>query len=196
MARGTSNSFGNLNFHTVSSTWLNDGVISLHGFFGEGDEFSAYFIDGDKLNSNNQLQLSKIFKEKKIFYYDFESQSWQKRPFNQLVIFSISNKDNMPPILLKKFRIQVNVTTLTPKEIELALRQRLTLLNLKISSDDLITKIAQISFDVGRAMEVLSMCLLILRANNENTTTLTEKVVNIALRLMDDNLKAGSQNWG
>jgi len=193
MARAVSNTLGNLLCHTVTAKWLNDGAINIHNFLGEGDEFSGYYIDGDKLNSNNQFQLSRIFAEKKIFFYSYESQSWEKRPFDQLVIFSTPNRDNLPPILLKKFKVQVNVTTLNTEEIELALRQRVSLLNLEISSYDLITKIAQISCDVGQAMEVLSMSLLILRAGNGNTTTLTEKVVNIALKLMDKNMKSASQ---
>lgn len=192
MARAISNSFGNLNFHTISSTWLNDGVISIHSFLGEGDEYSAYYIDGDKLNSNNQMQLFKILKDKWIWFYNLENQKWEKKPFrNCLIILSTSNQDELAPLLLKCFKIRVNLIPLNQKEIELALRQRQTLLNLKISSDDLITKIAQISSDVGRAMEILSMCLLIMQANSE--TILTEKVVNVALKLMDNNLKAGQK---
>ena len=188
MARAISNSFGYLLCHTITAKWLNDGVINIHTFLGEGDEFSAYYIDGDKLNSNNQLQLSKLLKEKKIFYYDLVSMSWQKKPFDRLIILSTSNKDEIPHILLKKFKIQVNLTKLTFQEIELALRQRVALLKLKISSEDLVGKIAQCSYTINQAMQVLVMSQRIMKSRNEEI--ITEAHLNTALHLLNENIKA------
>ena len=194
MARAISNTFGNLLCHTVTAKWLNDAVIYLHSFLGEGDEFSAYYIDGDKLNSNNQLQLSRILTEKKVFFYSFESMSWEKRPFDRLIILSTKNKDDLPDMLLKKFKIQVNLTKLTTTEIELALRQRVSLLGWTISSPDLLSKIAQSCSEIGSAMQVLSMAHLVVRSRNEDI--LTEKQLNMALHLLDKNIKATNQKLG
>jgi len=191
MARAISNSFGNLLCHTITAKWLNDGVINIHNFLGEGDEFSSYYIDGDKLNSHNQLQLSKVLKEKKIFYYDFVSQSWQKKPFDRLIILSTSNKDEIPHILLKKFKLQVNLTKLTPQEIELALRQRINLLKLKMSSEDLVCKIAQTCETINQAMQVLVMSLRIMKSRNKET--ITEAHLNMALHLLNENIKAAGR---
>ena len=192
MARAISNSFGNLVLHTVSSKWLNDQVINLHSFFSEGDEFSAYFIDGDKLNSHNQLQLSKIFNEKKVFFYSFESMSWEKKPFdNRLIILSTQNKDEIPHILLQKFKIQVSLTKLTKDEISRSLFQRKALLQLKFSSDDLINKIAQCSSTVGQAMELLVMSQRVSRSQDREL--ITEADFNKALFLLDKNFKAAGQ---
>jgi len=167
----------------------------MHSFLGEGDEFSSYYIDGDKLNSNNQLQLSKIIKEKKVFYYDVSSMSWEKKPFeNRLIILSTSNVDKIPHILLKKFKIQVRLKPLNASEIELSLRQRIKLLNLKISSEELVGKIAQCSSDIGQAMEVLVMSLRIMKSRNEKITS--EKHVNYALRLLNENMKAAGKPVG
>lgn len=194
MANAISNSFGSLVLHTITAKWLNDGVISMHSFLGEGDEFSAYYIDGDKLNSNNQLQLSKILKEKKIFYWDFESMSWEKKPFeNRLIILSTQNKDEIPHILLKKFKIQVNLTKLTSQEIELALRQRIKLLNLKISSEDLVGKIAQTCGTINLAMQVLVMSQRVSKNQNKDKEHISENDVNAALHLLDKNFKAAGQ---
>lgn len=192
MARAISNSLGNLVLHTVTAKWLNDGVISLHNFLGEGDEFSAYYIDGDKLNSNNQLQLSKILKEKKIFYWDFESMSWEKKPFeNRLIILSTQNKDEIPHILLKKFKIQVNLTKLNTTEIELALRQRVALLNISLSSPELLTKIALCCSSVGQGIDLLVLSQRVSR--NQNMDRISEAEVNKALHLLDKNMKAAGQ---
>jgi DNA helicase TIP49 (TBP-interacting protein) len=192
MARAISNSLGNLLCHTVTAKWLNDGVIYLHSFLAEGDEFSGYYIDGDKLNSNNQLQLSKIFTEKKVFFYSFESMSWEKRPFDRLIILSTSNKNEIPHVLLKQFKIQVNLTKLTTTEIELALRQRVSLLGWTISSPELLSKIAQSCSEIGYAMQVLSMAHLVVQSKNEDI--LTEKQLNMALHLLDKNIKATNLN--
>ena len=154
MARAISNTLGNLLCHTITAKWLNDGVIYLHSFLGEGDEFSAYYVDGDKLNSNNQLQLSRIFTEKKVSFYNFASMSWEKRPFDRLIILSTSNKSDLPDMLLKKFKIQVNLTKLTVDEIELALRQRVSLLGWTISSPELLSKIAHSCSEIGSPMKV------------------------------------------
>ena len=194
MARAISNSFGNLVLHTVSSKWLNDLIIPMHAFLGEGDEFSGYYIEGDKLNSHNQFQLSKILKEKKIFYYSFESMSWEKKKFDRLIILSTQNKDDLPNLLLKKFKIQVNLKKLSVDEIALSLYQRKALLQLKFSSDDLISKIAQCCSDIGQAMEVLVMSLRIMRSRNEDV--LNERHFNIAIRLLDKNMKAAGQKPG
>ena len=51
---------------------------------------------------------------------------------------------------------------LTTTEIELALRQRVSLLNIKISDQGLLGKIAQSCGEIGRAMEILSLSQLIM----------------------------------
>jgi hypothetical protein len=194
MARAISNTLGNLLCHTITAKWLNDGVIYLHSFLGEGDEFSAYYIDGDKLNSNNQLQLSRIFTEKKVSFYSFASMSWEKRPFDRIIILSTSNKSDLPDMLLKKFKIQVNLTKLTVDEITLALRQRVSLLGWTISSPELLSKIAQSCSEIGSAMQVLSMAHLVVQSRNEDI--LTEKQLNVALHLLDKNIKLANQKLG
>jgi Holliday junction resolvasome RuvABC ATP-dependent DNA helicase subunit len=192
-ARSISNSLASLCFHTVSGTWLSDGVIYLHSFIGEGED-ETYYIAGDKLSSNIQMQLWKMLTERKLFYYDFESLSWKKKPLsgNKLIILSTEKKESISYPLLKQFKIQVNLTKLTVDEIELALRQRVSLLGWTISSPELLSKIAQSCSEIGSAMQVLSMAHLVVRSKNEDI--LTEKQLNVALHLLDKNIKAANLN--
>jgi hypothetical protein len=178
----------------ITSFLKTQHLIYLHSFLGEGDEFSAYYVDGDKLNSNNQLQLSRIFTEKKVSFYNFASMSWEKRPFDRLIILSTKNKDDIPHVLLKKFKIQVNLSKLTTTEIELALRQRVSLLGWTISSPELLSKIAQSCGEIGRAMEILSLSQLIMVNRNENI--INESFFNAALHLLSNNTKATNQKIG
>ena len=195
-ARAISNSFGNLCFHTVSGNWLSDGVIHLNHFFGEGDEFSSYYISADnKLSAICQGQLCKILNEKQISEYDWETKSWIKKKFeNRLVILSVENKDMLAYPLLKQFPIQVNLRKLSVAEITLALTQRLALLGWKISSVDLLGQIAQASQEIGRAMEVLAMSYRVMRSKGEEI--LSEVHLNKALRLLNENMKAAGQKTG
>jgi hypothetical protein len=187
-ARSISNSFASLCFHTVSGTWLSDGVISLHSFIGEGKD-ETYYIAGDKLSSNVQMQLWKILSERKLFYYDFESSSWQEKQLsgNKLIILSTEKKESISYPLLKQFKIQVNLAKLILSQIDLALKQRVRLLNLKIR-EDLLGKIAQCCpDDVGKAMEVLAMAHMLNRSHVGDTELITEKHINQALHILNLN---------
>jgi hypothetical protein len=130
--------------------------------------------------------------ERKLFYYDFESLSWKKKPLsgNKLIILSIEKKESISYPLLNQFKIQVNLTKLTTTEIELALRQRVSLLGWTISSPELLSKIAQSCGEIGRAMEILSLSQLIMTSRNENV--INESSFNAALHLLSKNTKAAN----
>ena len=183
-ARSISNFFGSLQFHSVSGSWLSDGVIGFNQFFWEGDEFSSYYIHGDKFPSNCQLQLYTTLSTKKLPYFHWETNKWSKKPFSRLIILSTENKDNLSSLLLKQFPIQIYLKKLTVQEVALGLKQRLALLNLT-SSEDLLGQIAQCCSDVGQAMEVLAMSYRVMRSRNEDQ--LSEADFNKALHLLDKN---------
>jgi Holliday junction resolvasome RuvABC ATP-dependent DNA helicase subunit len=188
VARAVSNSVGNLLCHTISAQFLNDNSLSLYNFLTEGNEHSTYYIEANKLNSNCQLQLFKILKEKWIWFYSYESQKWEKRPFqNRLIILSTPTKDELSPLLLRQFKIRVNLAPLNQNQIESAIKQRLALLNLKISSE-IPAKIAQCCpDDIGKAIEILAMSHMMSRSRLDGSDAITEKHINRALHLLDKN---------
>jgi hypothetical protein len=195
-ARAISNFLGCLQFCTVSGTWLSDRVIGFNQFFWDFEQpFSSYYIHGDKFTSYSQQQLYAVLTTKKLPYYDFAENKWTRKTFsNKLIILSTEKTDNLTSLLVKQFPIQVYLTKLTVEEVALALKQRLALLNLTISSEDFLGQIAQCCSDVGQAMEVLPMGYRIMRSKNEDQ--LSKSHFNRALHLLDKQFRNQSNLLG
>lgn len=187
-ARAVSNSFGCLCHHTMAGTWISDGLVNLNSFFGEGNEFSSYTIHGDKFNSTAQIQLFRILTERKILQWDFISKTWEKRDFtNRLIILSVENKEILPNALLKLFQIKLNLSRLTPLEINLALNQRGNLMQLKINPIGLLHQITECSSTIGQAMEILSTAYRISRTKSPDSPIITTVEVNQAIHWLSKN---------
>jgi len=171
-ARSISNSLANLNFHTVSGKWLSVGAVTMHGFLGEGDEFSSYYIcHGDKLNSACQRQLFEILCSEKVFWFDFEEKTWSKKEFkNRLVILSAEKKENIEFPLRTKF-LKINLKPLSVDDVKQALSQRVKFLKLKTSCPNCIEKIAEQFPLIGKSMEVLGLAYRIMRSKNQDVIT-------------------------
>jgi len=185
-ARSISNSFGCLAHHTISGNWLSDLIVNLHSFLGEGNEYSSYYIHGDRLNSTIQVQLFRILSERKIQYYDYESKTGPKRDFkNRLVILSVENKEMLAGALLKLFPIKLYLNKLSELEVNLALNQRVNLMKIKISPIGLLAQISFCCPTIGKAIEVLAMSWRICRCRNGDV--ISEKDVNSALHLINNN---------
>ena len=100
-------------------------------------------------------------------------------------LIAAEKKDMLAYPLLKQFPIKINLEKLNQNEVISAIKQRIDLLGWKISSENLISKIAQCG-EIGQAMETLSIIYMVMRGKNQDQ--ITEEHVATALSLVSQNI--------
>lgn len=198
MAAAISNSFGNEggNFNYVCGSFFSSGILELNNYFSYGNYCSTYYISNiEKLNSLNQYKLGRIFYECRINYIDRNTKLPISRPlFKHLHILSCKNIREINKPLLDQMGIIINLSALNESEILQVLQQRIKLMNLTVSPENVLIKIAQrcCSASVQKAIELLSLSLCLMRAGDESI--LTQKHIDRALFLDEKNTEAFLKN--
>jgi Holliday junction resolvasome RuvABC ATP-dependent DNA helicase subunit len=178
----------------VSAYFLTQFVQNINDFFSSNSKYSTYYIsNAELLNATCQLQLYKILKYKRISILDPIENTWSQVRFqNRLIILSASKIDTLSRSLLDEIPIQVNLGQYSAAEIFQILKQRVCFLNWSVSSDELLSSIAQVSGgEVRKGIELLRMSYFVMRSKGEDE--IDEAHLNKALHLLDENGKAAGQ---